>query len=313
VRRQPAPDSQRLPRQPLHRGGRLTTYGFEAEFGTGADEVARLLHAGDWTGDPYIHQYHCDCSYCEFGGDYTFRVQRDSTCSGEVISDVFMSDGADTGPHAMRALETAAIEADAEPGFTAGFHVHVGMNGTTRAHKARALWNFMRWERELLTLAAGRFDRVRDGMNRAAFNPRFFAHVRTDTPFYGSPSRVSLDWFAENLGTDTFADLQTEVLETHKASDRHSNLNIGTRHSTWEFRLWNSTRSAWRMEMFCRTSVALTSPAVVSAMLALPVPDAPALPGILDAEGHSRAAELVARQLHYSLTRPADLADFARL
>ena len=53
-----------------------------------------------------------------------------------------------------------------------------------------------------------------------------------------------------------------QLMDMHSGNDRHSNLNIagGGRRPTWEFRLWNSTRSAWRMRMFCGISKAFMDP-----------------------------------------------------
>src|SRR5205814_1718290 len=103
---------------------------------------------------------------------------------------------------------------------------------------------------------------------------------------------------------------------THSVSDRHSNLNICPRRvPTWEFRLWNSTRVAWRMEMFAGLSVALMDPAVTIALAELSPPQrfrtaAAGVTNIADAcitAGHPRVAALLERQAEYLNNRAASV------
>jgi hypothetical protein len=43
--------------------------------------------------------------------------------------------------------------------------------------------------------------------------------------------------------------------------DRHVDLNFNNRHNTWEFRAFNATNAAWRIELACRLSVAFVEAA----------------------------------------------------
>lgn len=261
-----------------------------------------------------MHGYHCDCDYCDFNSGRPLRVQRDSTCSGEVISHPFADVG--DAAYTMSRLQEAALAADAEPGYNAGFHVHVDMRRVRTDRHHKALWQYLRWETVLMYLAAGRFPYVRNGMNRTvAEMVRYHmnAHYQlVDAPFYDS-RHVPFDphWCEENLSGEALTELAEELHLVHYDSDRHSNLNIATRHGTWEFRLWNSTRSAWRMELWCLLSAAWADHRFVTELSRRDPrePHADVLMAeALAAAGHSRAAELVVRQKNYADRGVTDLA-----
>lgn len=294
----------------------MTTYGFEAEFMSNAAAVLAALHERGLAGDRTLHGYHCDCDYCAFGNGFPFRGQSDSSCSGEIISDVLGTEEDDEycDHHAlMCALADSAVEVDAEPGLNSGFHVHVGVNNLTPGNLADALWQFIRWEPVLARIAGGRWSDRRDGMNRA---------VRDVT------SNVYVDYGGGRLTTGGIAELEArldseevdrfvrDLFYCHLNNDRHSNLNISQRaHPTWEFRLWNSTRSAWRMGLFCGLSMALVDPSVVNGLAKLSPPTRISRPSTgIDSialacanGGHDGTAELLERQAAY-LNERADSA-----
>lgn len=290
---------------------RLTTFGFEAEFHQNANAAIAELHALGLAGAPRLHSYHCDCEYCAFGGEWAFRGQTDSSCSGEVISDI--ANTPREGLAWMKALEAVAIDVDAEPGFNSGFHVHVGHQDLDYSDRAESLWQFIRWEHVLERVAGGRWETQRSGQNRTVRSclSGLFADV-TDRPLnIGSLIGVELNDDDMDIDLPRF---KRNLLETHMESDRHSNLNIGNRrHPTWEYRLWNSTRVAWRMELFTGLSVALIDPAVASNLAELTPPmrmrsQSSGLSDIAlacDDAGHSRTAELVTRQAAYLTDRAA--------
>jgi hypothetical protein len=298
----------------------------EAEFETGAASVIALLHERGFAGDGELHGYHCDCPTC-YDRNIPFRGQTDSTCSGEIISSVFSYDGAtyDNGYDNISArrpdgifdaLQAAAVDADAEPGMHAGVHVHVGASHMDIEHRQDALWAFARVEPMLMHLAHGRFtshrtmnhsvrDLLYDSLRRPA--------RRRDPGVSTTGSAIAAlenDDGHDDEGYNLLAAKQLATM-TIDAADRHANLSTRTRHRTWEFRLWNSTRSAWRYEMFARVSTALVDPDVVGRLLEVPVVHRASdghlhkFVGVLTAAGHDRAAELVQRQREY-LRRNAD-------
>lgn len=283
----------------------MTTYGFEAEFTNNAAAVIAGLHERGLAGDRTLHGYHCDCDYCMFNNGHAFRGQTDSSCSGEIISDIFGGGNYGDEFAMMNALADTAVEVDAEPGPNSGFHVHVGVNGLTQEDLADALWQFVRWEPVLHRIAGGRWSERRGGMNTAVRDN--LQYTLTD---YGGGRMTTggLIQFEEGLEIDSLDRFKQAMLYRATDCDRHSNLNIGQHsHPTWEFRIWNSTRSAWRMGMFCGLSVALMDPAVVDGLSELAPPIRMARPntGIADIAlacanaGHDGTAELLERQGAY--------------
>ena len=215
------------------------TFGFEAEFSNNVDRLTAYLADAGLSRARNMHAYHCDCDCCDFEDGGVFRSQRDSTCGGEVISQVFDSTpgGWVEAREAMQGLENAALVADAEPGMSAGFHVHVE---APRSYDVRVqmLWEFVRWESPLSFLGQGRWASMR----------------RQNQSLCGL--------YGEDLAMDP-----EELYDTHHLADRHSNLNLHTNHGTVEFRLWNSTRAAWRMGLFAGLSVAFTDPAFLERLM----------------------------------------------
>lgn len=298
---------------------RLATFGFEAEYATNASGVIQHLHAGGYAGTDALHSYHCDCAYCEFHSGYAFRGQTDSSCSGEIISDVMATGEAfvfedgefEYAPTAlMDRLCEAAVEVDAEPGLNSGFHVHVGIDGLGLNALRESLWQFIRWEPVLARIGGGRWQEQRSGMNSTV--RQCTSHVFNDWHDADGWTETAI----RNVDTDNddHGEFLTQLLYAQQQADRHSNLNISARRApTWEFRLWNSTRSAWRMEMFCGLSVALLDPDVVAALAHLNPPIRRRLPssGVFDvaaavaAGGHEAIAELVNRQATYLDERAA--------
>ena len=260
--------------------------------------LAAALYARNACGDSVIHGWHCDCDDCT-GNAFDFKVQRDSTVDGEVISRVF--DDWDEAIDAMLTLQEAAIEADAEPGLSAGLHVHVAQPRQD-LHRGRAFLAFMAWEEALIAIAAGRFPYLRD-MNRTVNGDmRAWLYASGTTTRQGAPR-----WIANALAQARDGDSARaiDLYLGHWGNDRHSHLSVNTRFSTWEFRIWNSTRSAWRMELACRMSVAFRSTNFVDCLIAFdgePRDRTPeALRDIIATEwqGDDRLAVLLDRQLAY--------------
>lgn len=288
---------------------RLTTFGVEAEFQIGAADVIQRLNEDGWAGDNRLHGYHCDCEFCDFGNGYPFRGQTDSSCSGEIITDVFGVDplngqpfGGSTYDHVemFRLLSNAAVDVDAEPGVNSGLHVHVGIGGLDYFDLCRSLWQIARWEPVLTRIAGGRWSDQREGMNTTLRNV-----LLPNTRRLAPDGEVNAEFWRNYTPEDCYLD---DMLNRSQCSDRHSNLNTGAnRAPTWEFRLWNSTRSAWRMEMFSGLSIALMDPEVTAGLAELETPLRRRSPssGIdnvalaCDNAGHSRTAELVSRQAAY--------------
>lgn len=251
--------------------------------------LARHLYGSGLAATPELHAWHCDCDSCDPRNEHAFRFQRDSTCSGEVISRVH-SDFDEATEH-MAALQAAAVDVDATPGTTSGFHVHVSRIALGRAGMlGDALREYLRWEDVLGFVAGGRWQDVRSGQNQQV--------TRMLNREYGDEWQYSSGCSDFDDETDHDEWLYDAML----SFDRHAWLSVNTRHQTWEFRLWNSTRSAWRMEMFVRLSRAFMTPEFIHLLAkkdGYVERNAQNLALLLDNGGFGRCAELVARQLNY--------------
>lgn len=304
----------------------LTTFGWEQEFESGAAELTRELYDRELVRDAELHSYHCDCRGCM--GSHPLHAQHDSSCSGEIISRVYAHGSLDRSAYEVQyhvgateifpQVQEAAVAVDAEPGYRAGFHVHVGITQLPVEVRADALWAFLKWEPVLQVLASGRYESQRDGMNsssRSVHNGWLQNLCRS----YGlTIERGGITALMVALeGNDDFGYIKNRTLEFNNESDRHSNLNTRTANrQTFEYRLWNSTRSAWRCDLFTRLTVALVDPVVVEDLNEVPGVarfgnnHAEALTEILAGAGHDRAAELAQRQFDYA-TRVRENASIA--
>jgi hypothetical protein len=265
----------------------VNTFGFEAEFMGNVDAVIAALTNDGYARQSAMHSYHCRCEECSFDSNNTFRAQTDSSCGGEIISGVFHANDMETARAAMEALQEAAVSSDAEPGEQAGFHVHVGIERLDTNGRADALWAFLRWEEVLGGLCAtGRFPVVRP------FNHRMvdlLGCVRLKTildgigvwptllarePWYSryGDMPMSPSWCEEHLDADVLGQAKLTYLDAAYEVDRHGWLNVSTRgHATFEYRLFNSTRAAWRMEMYCRVALLMVNCDALPDLLDAPV------------------------------------------
>lgn len=251
------------------------TFGWESEFATNVPALVMNLRERGLLGMDEMHRYHCECGMCAFENGFPFRAQTDSSCGGEVISDIMCD--VDEARDYMSQLQEAAVDVDAEPSLDAGLHVHVGVSGRTTATRARFLWNYLRWENVLGQLVApGRWPEMRENNYQTL---RGLANIRPmnreQTVWLDSEERMpwhgrealrngigtpSLDpiWWEDRLGSNEreMAAVRGSYYDAMFGMDRHVWINVQTReHNTFEFRLWNATRVAWRMEMYARTSL----------------------------------------------------------
>jgi len=214
-------------------------FGFEAELGSEAQAVVRVLNERGLAGMDHLHHYHCDCEFCDPGGDWLFHAQSDSTCAGEIISCPFTS--WEEARVAMQTLQDVLVECDAEIDSRAGFHVHVsGDWGEVNERLPRStdlLFTWLPFEDWLLSeVVTGPLAVFRGGGNYK---------ISTMLRSY-MPNTVDERWSLSETATWI------------RHNDRHVTLNLTRSDNRPEFRAWNATRSAWRMEMFARLSVLFT-------------------------------------------------------
>lgn len=317
----------------------MTKFGFESEWEQGAvDLVSHLHRTTNYIRTAEPHRYHCTCLDCiidtsqseeELDDPDNFiiadlRAQRDSTCSGEIVSRPFLT--MDEARPVFQAIEQGAVEVDAVPGLNSGWHVHVDITHLTPEERHRAFGIYVLWEQIVIGYAAGRWSYVRD-MNTSVLNMLnpFLRDWRRQfenngTLPLGSDDPAILPFLLLRADDNTRTSYLRSLHETHRGNDRHSYLSNRTRFSTWEFRLWNSTRSAWRMELWCEMSRLFTNMEFVNALMTFPYFEANTSTGwmydrpsahafmlqTLSSLGHDRVAELLDRQEDYLITRAYD-------
>ena len=257
----------------------LPRFGFEAEFNTDITPLVVPLYNGGFATTTEVHPWHCHCDTCDFRRIRAFHFQTDSSCGGEVITRIFDSTGA-AFTDACYALQKAAVDHDVEPGQRAGFHVHVETAHVPAHLRILAFGNFRRWEGTLMGIGGGVVTTNR-GFNQSLANELCEFDMHSDS----------------------------EAFDYHYDNDRHSNLCVSTEHGTWEFRLWNSTRSAWRMRLYVQLSRLWLAEADAIAGIANPRSpydydggSARDLADCLHNLGHFTAAADLRRQLDYRET-----------
>lgn len=302
------------------------TFGFEAEFGYGVERLAARMNTLGYCGDDHMHNYTCDCDTCaishydSWSGEwdmfhpdvYPLRFKHDSSCGGEAISRVYTSPDEDDVQQLFGTIERESVALDVEPSLSAGFHVHVGRDHLRRQNIGMLTLAMCMWEPALLSISSGRWSTNR-GWNATLVN--LLNDTLNDVArTYGSANyclssiRRMLDDDAMS-NTDT-RDMFNTLARAHASCDRHSSVAISDRHPTVEFRLWNSTRSAWRMELWCRLSLMLAAPTFANALILGYDPDdsrASNMDAFRDiaatwasANGHaSRTIDLLDRQIAY--------------
>lgn len=215
--------SQRLPVVTLTR---VPTFGFELEVSDGADNtLAHLLDFG-LTQHTRYHAYHCDCSQCAVTTEgWLFKAQQDCTADGELITRV-LEYGSPDADRTIAGISRALLMAGARTDGDVGNHVHVSHAGMDVLAKVRLARLFARYEPELEEIAAAGHARKRTyNGSRPTYRPELWTARRDDA------SAASYQYMDGS--------------------------NLEWKWPTVEFRLWNSTRAAWRIRTHVGLSVAM--------------------------------------------------------
>lgn len=226
-------------------------FGMEVELGDGSEQLAERLYAMGLSESDYLHPYHCHCEGCSLG---PWSPQEEHT-GGEFVS-IPLVWGSDTALHAIEGFGEACLATRVKvPPLvddSAGNHVHVSHEGMDEAAKHRLFRLFLRYQDDdLLTLARSWQDHMRN---------------------YNLP--LSLTSYGVYLGDGYGTERRTTVEEVHRLFWEERNTDyrlwpdamkgrmLALRDETFEFRLWNSTRAAWRLYMHAGLSVAMVTAAI---------------------------------------------------
>lgn len=207
------------------------TFGFELEVSGGAHNT--LAHLGEMglTEHDHFHCYHCDCEDCEVSlRGPLFKAQQDCTADGEFITRV-LEYGSLDADRAIAGISRALLLGGAFVSGDVGNHVHVSHEAMSNADRNRLNRLFARYESELLDIASAGQSRIRSYNGRA---PQFNSNI----------------WAATSADMDRW-----------RYYDYSEGSKLTWKDPTVEFRLWNSTKAAWRIRTHVGLSVAMVQAA----------------------------------------------------
>lgn len=238
-------------------------FGLECEVSQGAADVLSHLHAGGHVGSDHLHAYHCGkgynpCDVCKPDRTrFDWTGQEDCTADGEFISRILT-----TGPEGDRALETLAdalVKGRADQNSGVGMHVHTDAGPfEDDVESLVRLWRlWMVYQDDIGNLARGKADCVRSYNGPNIVKSR--GAIRYEGILaYGATDQTCRDFFS--LDHADAYQLLDQWVRTGPRTGRW--LSGGVDAGTFEFRLWNGSRSLWRIRMAVYVSVALTTAAL---------------------------------------------------
>lgn len=202
--------------------------GVEVECAVGGRELIRTLHKMGASGDDVLHDYHCNCHVCKpfRPAPLNWTGQYDCTVSGEIISAAMRHNGA-RFHRALDQIGKALFDSRVGLGLSAGQHVHVDRRDLDDDDGRRLFKLFVEYQDTLAKIAAAGFGGVRA---------------------YNSPFDYTSSWGAMNRKSDW---QPWELWGTWLVRKK----------DTYEFRLWNQSRTVWRTETFMGLSVAMVEAA----------------------------------------------------
>lgn len=232
-------------------------FGVELEVISGGGDVLSHLYSNGHVGDEYLHEYHCgtygggcpDCDPFRESPDWT--AQEDCTADAEFISRVLTSHTPEADD-ALAALADALVVGRAEHDRGVGLHVHTDARPFDNNPDALVrLWRlWLCYSNDVAALARGNYGSIRTG---ESMNAR-----TTDILGYNATS-AEVERFFDSDTTTAYEMLS----DTTRVGPRTSRwLSGGVSSGTFEFRIWNSTRSLWRIRLAAYVSVAMTQAAL---------------------------------------------------
>ena len=226
------------------------TFGIEIEYASNAENVIAHLCDAGWANDNNLHRYHCECEGCDAYEGGVWRGQHDSTVNGELISRIQDTYLMGETLEAIRQLCDAALQVDATTSTSTGMHVHVSREGLSADETNEVALAYFLTERYFSEIVAPGASRSKREMNvtltQAARS--YVAQWRTWEQFIAG---------AEDVGRVRVGQILRAAIE----QDRHVDLALSRRLPTWEFRVFNSTLAAWRIELAVRMATSFVDAA----------------------------------------------------
>lgn len=205
--------------------------GIEWEIASQGSQITELLYDASLSRTPDIHDYHCGCNDCASPEVWSSQTDGSLPEDGvELRSCPVQVTQLDSVLQVSR-VEQTLREAEARVTKGCGLHVHIEASDL-KTHQLDVLNDlFVELQPALYRVAVGGFDCHR--------GPEYCCPISKKEKYT----------------------LLAQPASTRRYHDRakYFGLNLGAIHvqGTVEFRLWNSTRNAWRARLFAATSWAL--------------------------------------------------------
>lgn len=205
--------------------------GIEWEIASQGSEIAEMLYDANLSRTCDIHDYHCGCDHCASPQVWSFQTDGSLPDEGVELRSCPVQLNQLDSVLQVSQVEQTLRDSKARVTKRCGLHVHVEASDL-RTHQLDVLNDlFVELQPALYRVAVGGFDCHRG-------------------PEYCSP-----------ISKKEKYTLLSQPVSNRRYYDRakYFGLNLGAMpiQGTVEFRLWNSTRDAWRARLFAATSWAL--------------------------------------------------------
>lgn len=228
-------------------------FGMELEVASGAEDALSYLCDEGYAADSYFHEYHCRCGDCRHDRDhYDWTGQEDCTAAGEFISRI-LTTHTDTADNALSALSEALRVGRCEFDGDTGLHVHVDSADVDDDAVVR-LWRIWSlYQDDVATIANATFRGIRGYASGSKVTEGNILGWRQGD----AEAREARELFWCDDLTAARQAMQGDSIAGYRTSRW---LSGGS--NTYEFRVWNSTRSLWRMRMAAYVSAAIVTAAI---------------------------------------------------
>ncbi len=226
----------------------------------------------DRSGSRYLHEYHCDCSFCDAYPERSnfFHFQMDCTVDGEIISKPTPWDSPHTD-RAIRDLGHALITNASRTHGSVGNHVHVDIRDLKHDQLALLWQMYLLYQHEHLEpIARGAQSGVRAYNAPLRDVPLYRTKdgkTTTEPQEYDRSIRDVNGWMGVYVpNTPLSLTFSQADYKSFASSDREFFYGfdgnwLAHHGETAEFRLWNATRSPFRLRLYTALSAALVEAA----------------------------------------------------
>jgi hypothetical protein len=229
-------------------------------------------NGGEESSSGYLHEYHCSCNFCDAYPERSnfFHYQMDCTVDGEIITKPtpWLSPNTDT---AIRDLSYALITNGSRTSGNVGNHVHVDIRDLTHPQMV-LLWQlYLKYQDDFFEPIARGAQRYVREYNVPLKDFNLYKNKEGKTTFqaqyYDRDARDINDWLGVYTSNTPLEIMFTQV--DYKNFEAGEDFFYAFDGGAWlshhgntaEFRLWNASRSPFRLRLYTALSAALVDAA----------------------------------------------------